>query len=70
MNYTKDVEAFLRCSRRKGLKHRAANLVEVMLLHYEQQERQIKVLEGIEDVLRHRVSCFSCLSDLWSNSAC
>ena len=58
-NYTKDVEAFLRCSKRKGLKHKPANLVEVLLLHYEQRERQIKALEGIEDVLRHRVSCFS-----------
>jgi hypothetical protein len=58
-NYTKDVEAFLCCSKCKGLKHRPANLVEVMLLHYEQQERQIKAPEGIENVLRHQVSCFS-----------
>lgn len=57
--YTKDVEAFLRISSRKGLKHKPTTQVEVMLLQYEQQERQIRALEGIEDMLRVRVSCCS-----------
>jgi hypothetical protein len=55
--YAKDVEAFLRISKRKGLKHKPATVVEVMLLQYEQNERQIKALEGIEDALRVRVGC-------------
>lgn len=55
--YTRDVEAFLRRSQRKGLKHKPATVIEAMSLEYEQRERQIKALEGIEDVLRIRVSC-------------
>ena len=55
--YTRDVEAFLRVSARKGLKHKPATIVEVMLLRYEQNERQIRALEGIEDALRLRVRC-------------
>lgn len=55
--YTRDVEAFLRVSRRRGLKHKPSTVVEVLLLHHEQRERQIRALEGIEDVLRLRVSC-------------
>jgi hypothetical protein len=55
--YTRDVEAFLRRSQRKGLKHKPTTVVEAMSLEYKQRERQIKVLEGIEDVLRMWVSC-------------
>lgn len=55
--YSKDVEAFLRCSKRMGLKHRPRTVVEVMLLDHEQRGRQIKALEGIEDVLRLQVGC-------------
>ena len=62
LNYTREVEAFLRCSRRMGLKHKPKTMVEVMLLQHEQRERQIKALEGIEDVLRLRVCCSSFLS--------
>lgn len=64
LNYTREVEAFLRCSRRMGLKHKPKTVVEMMLLQHEQRERQIKALEGIEDVLRLRVCCSSFLS-LW-----
>ena len=56
-SYTRDVEAFLRVSARKGLKHKPATIVEVMLLWYEQNEHQIRALEGIEDALRLRVRC-------------
>jgi hypothetical protein len=62
LNYTREVAAFLRCSRRMGLKHKPKTMVEVMLLQHEQRERQIKALEGIEDVLRLRVCCSSFLS--------
>ena len=34
MSYTRDVEAFLHVSPRKGLKHKPATIVEVMLLQY------------------------------------
>jgi hypothetical protein len=40
-----------------GLKHKPKTVVEVMLLQYDQKERQIKALEGIEDVLQLRVCC-------------
>jgi hypothetical protein len=63
--YTRDVEAFLRVSNRKGLKHKPATQVEVLLLQNEQRERQIRVLEGIEDVLRFSVSCSSSGSRLF-----
>ena len=56
--YTKDFEAFLHRSQCKGLKHKPATVVEVMLLEYDQRERQIKALEGIEDALRAGVSYF------------
>lgn len=59
VRYTKDVEAFLRCSQRMGLKHRPKTVVEVMLLDHEQRERQIRAIEGIEDVLRRLVGCSS-----------
>ena len=62
LSYTREVEAFLRCSRRMGLKHKPKTVVEVMLLQHEQRERQIKALEGIEDVLRLQVCCSSFLS--------
>ena len=62
LSYTREVEAFLRCSRRMGLKHKPKTVVEMMLLQHEQRERQIKALEGIEDVLRLRVCCSSFLS--------
>ena len=45
-----------------GLKHKPKTVVEVMLLQHEQRERQIKALEGIEDVLRLQVCCSSFLS--------
>jgi hypothetical protein len=64
--YTRDVEAFLCVSNRKGLKHKPATQVEVMLLQYKQWERQIQVLEGIEDVLRFSVSHSSSSSRLLS----
>jgi hypothetical protein len=69
-SYTRDVEAFLRVSARKGLKHKPATIVEVMLLRYEQNERQIQALEGIEDALRLRVRCSlllvcMCLTSAW-----
>ena len=57
LNYTRDVEAFLRTSKRMGLTHKPRTIVEVMLLDHEQQERQLKAIEGIEDVLRLQVSC-------------
>jgi hypothetical protein len=65
--YTKDVKAFLRRSQRKGLKHKPATVVEVMLLEYDQRERQIKALEGIEDALRIGVISLLCsfLSDFY-----
>ena len=63
--YIRDVEAFLRISNRKGLKHKPATQVEVLLLQNEQQERQIRVLEGIEDVLHFLVSCSSSGSRLF-----
>ena len=63
--YTRDVEAFLRVSNRKGLKHKPAMQVEVLLLQNEQRERQIRVLEGIEDVLHFSVSCSSSGSHLF-----
>ena len=63
-NYTKDVEAFMRVTSRKGLKHKPMNTLEVMLLDHEQRERQIKALEGIEDTLRLRVGCSLLLSFL------
>ena len=63
-NYTKDVEAFMRVTSRKGLKHKPMNTLEVMLLDHEQRERQIKVLEGIKDALRLRVGCSLLLSFL------
>lgn len=56
--YARDVAAFLRRARRKGLKHKPSNVVEVMLLDHEQRERQIDTLQGIEDALRVLVSCF------------
>jgi hypothetical protein len=56
--YTKDIKVFLRQSQRKGLKHKPATIVEVILLEYDQRERQIKALEGIENALRARVSYF------------
>ena len=63
-NYTKDVEAFMRVTSRKGLKHKPMNTLEVMLLDHEQRERQIKALEGIEDALRLQVGCSLLLSFL------
>ena len=56
--YTKDIKVFLRQSQRKGLKHKPATIVEVILLEYDQRERQIKALEDIENALRTRVSYF------------
>ena len=56
--YTKDVKAFLHRLQHKRLKHKPATVVEVMLLEYDQRERQIKALEGIEDALRAGVSYF------------
>ena len=52
LNYTREVEAFLRRTRRMGLKHKPKTVIEVILLQYDQKERQIKALEGIEDVVR------------------
>jgi len=57
LNYTRDVEAFLRSSKRMGLTHKPRTIVEVMLLDHEQREHQLKAIEGIEDVLCLRVSC-------------
>jgi hypothetical protein len=59
MRYAKDVAAYLCVSRRKKLTHKPATVVEVILLQHDQQERQIHALEGIEDMLRVRVSCCS-----------
>jgi hypothetical protein len=56
-SYTRDVKVFLRIFVKKGLKHKPATIVEVMLLRYEQNECQIRMLEGIEDALRLRVRC-------------
>jgi hypothetical protein len=64
LNYTRDVEAFLRTSKRMGLTHKPRTVVEVMLLNHEQRECQLKAIEGIEDVLRLQVSC-SFFSSLW-----
>jgi hypothetical protein len=54
-NYTRDVEAFQRVSKRMGLKHRPSTVVEMMGLQHDQMERLIRVLEGIEDVKRFQV---------------
>ena len=62
LNYTREVEAFLRCSRRMGLKHKPKTMVEVIPLQHEQRECQIKALKGIEDILRLQVCCSSFLS--------
>ena len=35
LNFTREVEAFLRCTRRMGLKHKPKTVVEVMLLQYD-----------------------------------
>ena len=35
LNYTRDVEAFLRASKRMGLTHKPKTVVEVMLLDHE-----------------------------------
>jgi hypothetical protein len=51
LNYTQDVKAFLRSSKRMGLTHKLRTIVEVMLLDHEQWEHQLKAIEGIEDVL-------------------
>ena len=59
LSYTREVEAFLRCSRRMGLKHKPKTMVKMMLLQHEQRECQIKALEGIEDILRLRICCSS-----------
>jgi hypothetical protein len=63
LNYTQDIEAFLHSSKRIGLTNKSRTVVEVMLLDHKQQERQLKAIEGIEDVLRLQVS-FSFFSSL------
>ena len=64
LNYTQDVEAFLRSLKQMDLTHKPRTVVEVMLLDHEQRERGLKTIEGIEDVLRLQVS-WSFFSSLW-----